>query len=102
MEVEETTTERLLAVRASYSQSSAFTVLLHRFGNSLVDDASHLRVSIHSLAKRIMRAAEIDEIQLRLFDGIWSVDTDFMPPVGRDRLEPVRSAWIGDQSGWVF
>lgn len=73
----------LAMVRSSYSQATAYVLLLLRIGREGL--AAHLRIGRGTLVRRILRAAGWFRIQPSMFDGIEAIDEDFVPAPGRER-----------------
>lgn len=92
----------LALIRHSYSQASAYFVLLDRFDWSVQDLAEHLRVADGTLKDRIKWFGGWIKHQPSLFDCIQSIDLDFNPTLAR-RYAPRVSVESGShQWAWEF
>ncbi|MDB5863323.1 MAG: hypothetical protein JWO70_1129 [Betaproteobacteria bacterium] len=66
----------------TYSQFSAYAILLRGFELSREDAATYLAVKVCTLELRIHRAFRALQMQPSLFDRIASIAADFLPPRG--------------------
>lgn len=73
----------LALTRHSYSQASAYVILLCRFEWDAEELASHLRVLVATLIAKVRWAGAWTRWQASLFDGVQSVDLDFEPTKAR-------------------
>lgn len=71
----------IASAKKSFSQYSAYVVLLERFGTNVLRLTEYLSVSLGTLKKRIEGAREHAGRQPSLFDGVCAIDTSFMPRV---------------------
>ena len=72
--------EQLLhRLRRSYSQATAYVLLLMRVDGHLGDLAELLRITVEALRDRMKRVGLIARIQPTLFDDIERIDLDFQP-----------------------
>lgn len=78
-------------VRVSYSQASAYVVLLVRFGRNEL--ATYLSITHSTLVRRIHRAVAWRRTQPSIFDGIATIDNSFMPARGREKT-PLTTRWV--------
>lgn len=69
-------------VRHSYSQASAYVILLHRFDWELDSLAEDLRMVISTLRRRMIASGIYVKRQPSLFDRIQVIDSDFLPTRG--------------------
>lgn len=84
------------ALKNSYSEAIAYMLLLQRFqgdGNKL---SKYLRIAFATLMRRMVRAIEHFRHQPTLFDGVESIDPDF---IARKEKEAGRRPKAGD--GWI-
>ena len=82
---EEARSHPLDLIRHSYSQASAYVVLLHRFGWDIEALAEHLRILAATLRQKVRASGISMKCQPSLFDRITAVDLDFMPRIARRR-----------------
>lgn len=66
-------------VRRSYSEASAYVVLLMRVDWDAADLAAMLWIGVDTLRKRLRASGLLVRIQPSLFDGINEIDADFLP-----------------------
>ena len=88
----------------SYSQSSAYVILLSRFDWDTEELAAHLRILVRTLRERVHRSHTWTRLQNSPFDGIQTVPLDFEPTRARilaaRRLEP--DCVHATQFAWAF
>lgn len=89
--------EVAVAVQRSYSQASAYVILLTRFEWEAKELADHLRISVTTLKLRLKRSGVTVKVQPSLFDGIEIICPDFLPLILR-RANQIRVHLIGEQS----
>lgn len=65
----------IASARKSFSQYSAYVVLLERFGTNVLRLTEYLSVSLGTLRKRIEDAREQAGRQPSMFDGVCAIDT---------------------------
>lgn len=70
-------------IRHSYSQASAYVLLLHRFDWDLESLADHLRLLSITLRSKVRASGIWMKQQPSLFDRINTVDPDFVPHVAK-------------------
>jgi hypothetical protein len=70
----------LQACADSYSQSSAYVILLFKFDDIRSDLAAYLALGAPTLDRRIHWASRLKSVQPSLFDRIVTIARDFMPP----------------------
>ncbi len=90
------------AVRHSYSEASAYVLLLIRFEWDAPELASHLRVGLATFRHRLKRSGTKAKEEPSLFDGVEAVDRDFPETIERPVVGTQRSHLTGDQWGWAF
>lgn len=94
----------LALVQESYSQASAYVILLDRFHWDTADLAAHLRVVVQTLLTRMRFYIAWIRWQQGLFDGVQTVALDFEP--SRARLLAPRGGGLMEevlhQSSWPF
>ena len=83
---EEARSHPLDLIRHSYSQASAYIVLLHRFDWDLETLAEHLRILAATLRRKVRASGISMKCQPSLFDRITTVDLDFIPRIARRRV----------------
>ncbi len=91
------------ALQASYSQATAYVILLDRFDWEMAALAEHLRVVLTTLRGRIAWSCRHMKMQPSLFDRVQAVAPDFQP--ARARLLATRSPSIEGptvQMAWDF
>lgn len=76
---EDTASELMAAVRASYSQAAAYVILLARVEWDLGDLAKLVWVGRDTIRRRLGRAANWVAIQPSCFDGVECIPEDFTP-----------------------
>lgn len=67
----------------SYSQASAYVILLHRFDWSLDSLAEHLRLTACTVRHKIAHSGVHMRMQPSLFDRINSIESSFAPTIAR-------------------
>ena len=83
MDSEERQRELLEIAHQSYSQYSAYLILLDRFGWDMIVMAEHLRLLATTVVRRIQACQQLIRYQSSLFDRIQSIDNDFVATVAR-------------------
>ncbi|OIQ81464.1 hypothetical protein GALL_367560 [mine drainage metagenome] len=73
--------QRLAWTAASYSEASAYGVLLDRFDWDARELAGHLLIVVGTLRRRLLRASTVVKRQPSLFDGVECIARDFVPTV---------------------
>lgn len=79
-------------VRSSFSQATAYVLVLLKMGRNELAD--FLAIGRGTLASRIHRAANWFKFQPSMFDGIEFIDEDFMPTRGRERAVRRPAAYV--------
>lgn len=90
--LEEAGVDPFVVVESSYSEASAYIILLERFSWSAVALAEHLKLSFRALLRRFVRAREAMWAQPSLFDGVERIDVGFQPWIRQRRLPVEPSA----------
>lgn len=80
---EEDRFDPLALVQYSYSQASAYVILLHRFDWDLANLADHLRIMATTLRAKVCASGAWMASQPSLFDRINTIDLDFLPRVAK-------------------
>lgn len=70
-------------IQYSYSQASAYVILLHRFDWDLADLADHLCIVVATLRAKVCASGAWMASQPSLFDRINTVELDFSPRLGK-------------------
>lgn len=83
MDSEERQRELLAIVNQSYSQYSAYLILLDRFGWDIIVMAEHLRLLAATVVRRIQACQQLIRYQSSLFDRLQSIENDFVATVSR-------------------
>ncbi len=78
--------DRLAVVAHSYSQASAYLILLHRFDWDFDDLSGHLQLTPDTVRHKVARCGVHMRQQPSLFDGIESIARDFAPRIARRRI----------------
>lgn len=87
----------------SYSQASAYVILLCRFEWDAEELAAHLRVVVRTLLARLRWFGAWTHWQASLFDGLQAIAVDFEPTKARGFVHrPVEPAVHASQLGWQF
>lgn len=86
-QVHEEQHELVAVVRHSYSEASAYVLLLIRVDWHIEDLAELLWIGVSALRQRLKKAGLLTRVQPSLFDGVDVVDSDFTP---RQRAGPIR------------
>ena len=81
----------------SYSQLTAYIILLDRFGGAQKDLAQYLGLLANTLRERVNRAKAHACRQLSLFDGVQQIELDFLPLISRKLMTPIFTHIIADQ-----
>lgn len=90
------------AVRYSYSEATAYVLLLMRFKWSSPTLADHLRIALATLRNRFRRAAQKAQSEPSLFDGLSEIGRDFLPAIREKKAAPYSVQLVGHQHGWMF
>jgi hypothetical protein len=93
----------ILLTRHSYSQASAYVILLCRFDWDAEELADHLRIVVQTLLARLRWFGAWTQWQGSLFDGLQTIALDFEPTKARALGPRVRAAASADlQDAWPF
>lgn len=87
-------------IQYSYSQASAYVILLHRFDWDLADLADHLRIVVATLRAKVCASGARMASQPSLFDRINTVDLDFLPRVAKRYVSCKDAASDQTQLAW--
>jgi hypothetical protein len=90
--------------RHSYSQASAYVILLCRFDCDVEELAAHLRILVRTLHNRVHWSHAWTRLQNSLFDGVQTVALDFEPTRARilTARAPAPEADAESQFAWAF
>lgn len=86
----------------SYSQASAYAILLHRFDWDLESLADALRLAIYTVRGRIVSSGAHMHLQPSLFDRVQVVDYLFQPTVAKASCRVTSSESGQRQLEWEF
>lgn len=93
----------ILLTRHSYSQASAYVILLCRFDWDAEDLAAHLRIVLQTLLARLRWFGAWTRWQASLFDGVQTIALDFEPMKARALTPSVRELADAElQRAWPF
>ncbi|MFN3402323.1 MAG: hypothetical protein ACK4Z4_18440, partial [Ferrovibrio sp.] len=99
---EEEKFDPLALIRHSYSQASAYVILLHRADWDLETLAQQLHLVVVTIKARVMNSAAHMKRQPSLFDRINAVTLDFAPSSGRSCQRAPAFASHQIQMEWDF
>jgi hypothetical protein len=102
MELDEDVFDPLALSRRSYSQASAYLILLHRFRWDLDALADRLRLAAATVRNRVITSAAWLRVQPSLFDGIHATTLDFRPTVARGNSDSRAFQDGPRQLAWTF
>ena len=100
----EETFDPLALARHSYSQASAYVILLCRFDWDAEELAAHLRIVTQTLVARLRWFGAWTRWQAGLFDGVQTIATDFEPTKARSFVTRLRepTGCADSQLAWHF
>lgn len=102
MQADEERFDPLALTRHSYSQASAYVILLHRFDWDLQVLADHLRLVAATVRHKVVASGAHMKTQPSLFDRIQSIESNFTPRIVH-RAARAPSQDSGQiQLGWGF
>lgn len=101
MQAEEDRFSPLALIQHSYSQASAYVILLHRFDWDLEALAEHLRLAAATVRHKIVSSGVHMRAQPSLFDRISSIDLAFVPTIAR-RLAHEAMPDPGQVQPWLW
>lgn len=101
---EEERFDPLSLIQHSYSQASAYVILLHRFAWDLEVLAAHLHLVADTVRARVWHSGIHMRRQPSLFDRISTIDVAFTPSVARQivRREEISPTGFGQLSWDIF
>lgn len=104
LQLHEEVPEPLALTRHSYSQASAYVILLCRFEWDAEELASHLRIVVQTLLSRIRWFGAWTRRQSSMFDGLQAIAMDFEPTQNRSlaHRSPELAPDIEPQLAWGF
>lgn len=103
MQANEKLAELPAVIKHSYSQASAYVILLHRFEWDLGSLSEYLRLVLSTLRKRMVASGALVKRQPSLFDRIQSIDADFEPARGNGAIAvSPQNGEGGQQLAWDF
>ncbi|SDQ29441.1 hypothetical protein SAMN05216402_0235 [Nitrosospira multiformis] len=83
LQQKEDSADFLELIRSSYSEASAYVLLLMRFDWNVEDAAEYLHIVVDTLRRRLKLSGVRARTQPSLFDRIEFIDPDFMPQQAR-------------------
>lgn len=95
-------TELSELLRSSYSEASAYVLLLVRFDWDLRDVAAYLHIMIETLRRRLTLSGVRARVQPSLFDRVEFIDPDFIPQQACRYPEKITMEWASRQACWTF
>lgn len=102
MDSEERQEELLEIVGHSYSQFSAYMILLDRFKWDMLAVAEHLKLLATTVARRMQAYREHTRYQPSLFDRIQTIERDFIATVARRVIRVSVPECGAQQLAWEF
>lgn len=102
MQADEDQPSALQLVKHSYSQASAYVILLDRFDWEQEVLARYLNLAVSALRRRMIASGTHMKYQPSLFDRILSVEHDFVPMVARRAVSDSFPALEVQQLEWEF
>lgn len=90
----------MVLIQYSYSQASAYVILLHRFDWDLADLADHLQIVVATLRANVCSSGAWMASQPSLFDRINTIDLDFLPRVAKRYVSSKDAASDQTQLAW--
>jgi hypothetical protein len=90
------------AAARSFTEASAYILLLDRFQWQRKALAMHLMIAIATLRERVARAGHKAAHEPSLFDGISTIDPYFRERIGNARAVPIKVRLDGNQMEWTF
>ncbi|KAK6032452.1 repeat protein [Ostertagia ostertagi] len=94
--------EVVTALLQSYSQATAYVILLRRFHWQAQDLAAHLKLAVESLRRRFRNAALTVRCQPSIFDGVCHLDPEFITGIRISKSGAQAVHLEGDQKAWSF
>lgn len=94
--------EEQASLRRSYSQATAYVLLLQRFRFDKTVLAQHLQLAVATLDGRIRSAAASVKVQPSVFDGVEVIADDFQPTIARPVARVAAQGLPPAQSFWRF
>lgn len=93
----------IVLTQHSYSQASAYIILLCRFDWDAEELAAHLRIVVQTLLARLRWFGAWTRRQASLFDGLQTIALDFEPTKARMFAPRMRELAMADlQEAWLF
>ena len=89
-------------VLKSYSQQTAYIILIDRVGDAQSVLAKFLGVALATLRQRIQRAIVHARCQPSLFDGVQKISRDFLPLIYKGSWQAPPYSVICHQHKWAF
>ncbi len=89
-------------IQCSYSEASAYVLLLIKFDWNVEDLATHLHIVDGTLRRRLILSGVRARIRPSLFDRVEFIDPDFIPLQARQYREKIKVGWASWQSCWSF
>ena len=102
MQADEDQPSALLLIKHSYSQASAYVILLDRFDWEQKVLAQYLNLAVSALRRRMITSGTHMKYQPSLFDRVQSIEHGFVPMVARRAVRDSFPALEVQQLGWEF
>lgn len=102
IELDQEHIDPLELVKHSYSQASAYVILLDRFDWELERLADHLRLVASTVRRKLIATGQHMKRQPSLFDRIQTIDYDFMPSIARCLTRITYCGEAPQQQAWEF
>ncbi len=92
----------IMLTQHSYSQASAYVILLCRFDWDAEELAAHLRIVVQTLFARLRWFGAWTRWQTSLFDGLQTIALDFEPTKARTIAPRMIELATDLQQAWIF
>lgn len=100
--LKESAFDKEVLLASSYSQATAYIMVLFHFKSNRQDICAYLVISNDTLSRRVTFAAESVKVQPSLFDRVETIDKDFMPQRGRQFESKAEQGFASTQGAWEF
>lgn len=102
MELKQEHADPLELTKHSYSQASAYVILLERFNWELESLSEHLQLVASTVRLKIIASSQHMQRQPSLFDRIQRVEYEFQPTIGRRMIRFAANEGQSKQLAWEF